>query len=143
VVKDWRVDVHYNIPLSRPAASREEKVSTNFDLCNARHHSSEIFADGQIAARQFLQCADACSAVIDRAEFVHVQPVSQLACIDPVILVPLIVILGKVSVREISTVVVARACLWKCEKFEFADRLHWRRQASRGHEYVPLTLDVY
>jgi len=57
--------------------------------------------------------------------------------------VPLIVTLGKVSVREISTVVVARACLWKCEKFEFADRLHWRRQASRGHEYVPLTLDVY
>src|SRR6266550_4946041 len=55
----------------------------------------------------------------------------------------LIVTLGKVSVREISTVVVARACLWKCEKFEFADRLHWRRQASRGHEYVPLTLDVY
>jgi hypothetical protein len=32
-----------------------------------------------------------------------------------------------------------RACLWKCEKFEFADRLHCRRQASRGHEYVPLT----
>jgi len=46
VVKDWRVDVHYNIPLSRPAASREEKVSTNFDLCNARHHPSQILADG-------------------------------------------------------------------------------------------------
>jgi site-specific DNA recombinase len=41
VVKDWRVDVHYNIPLSRPAASREEKVSTNFDLCNARHESAQ------------------------------------------------------------------------------------------------------
>ena len=41
VVKDWRVDVHYNIPLSRPAAPREEKVSTNFDLCNARHASTE------------------------------------------------------------------------------------------------------
>jgi hypothetical protein len=41
VVKDWRVDVHYNIPLSRPATSREEKVSTNFDLCNARHASTE------------------------------------------------------------------------------------------------------
>src|SRR6516164_3428709 len=41
VVKDWRVDVHYNIPLSRPAAPREEKVSTNFDLCNARHESVE------------------------------------------------------------------------------------------------------
>src|SRR5437016_12234982 len=61
----------------------------------------------------------------------------------PCLHVPLIVTLGKVSVREISTVVVARACLWKCEKFGFADRLHWRRQASRGHEYVPLTLDVY
>jgi hypothetical protein len=59
------------------------------------------------------------------------------------ILPSLIVILGKVSVREISTVVVARACLWKCEKFEFADRLHWRRQASRGHEYLLPTLDVY
>ncbi len=41
VVKDWRVDVHYNIPLSRPAASKEEKVSTNFDLCNARHESAQ------------------------------------------------------------------------------------------------------
>ena len=41
VVKDWRVDVHYNISLSRPAASRGEKVSTNFDLCNARHESAE------------------------------------------------------------------------------------------------------
>ncbi len=26
VVKDWRVDVHYNIPLSRPATPREEKT---------------------------------------------------------------------------------------------------------------------
>ena len=43
VVKDWRVDVHYNIPLSRPAAPREEKVSTNFDLCNARHDTSESY----------------------------------------------------------------------------------------------------
>ena len=42
VVKDWRVDVHYNIPLSRPSAPREEKVSTNFDLCNARHHPSPL-----------------------------------------------------------------------------------------------------
>src|SRR6516162_5656507 len=47
VVKDWRVDVHYNIPLSRPAAPREEKVSTNFDLCNARHHPSEGDARSQ------------------------------------------------------------------------------------------------
>jgi len=41
VVRDWQVDVHYNIPLSRPAAPREEKVSTNFDLCNARHESTQ------------------------------------------------------------------------------------------------------
>src|SRR5487761_359855 len=41
VVRDRRVDVHYNIPLSRPAAPREEKVSTNFDLCNARHESDQ------------------------------------------------------------------------------------------------------
>jgi len=46
VVKDWRVDVHYNIPLSRPAAPREEKVSTNFDLCHARHDPNEILSDG-------------------------------------------------------------------------------------------------
>ena len=39
VVKDWRVDVHYNIPLSRPSRpSRplERGVSTNFDLCCER-----------------------------------------------------------------------------------------------------------
>src|SRR5215831_5851852 len=41
VVRDWRVDVHYNITLSRPAASRKEKVSTNFDLCNAHHESTQ------------------------------------------------------------------------------------------------------
>jgi len=41
VVRDWRVDVRYNIPLSRPAAPREEKVSTNFDLCNARNDAGE------------------------------------------------------------------------------------------------------
>ena len=56
VVKDWRVDVHYNITLSRPAASREEKVSTNFDLCNARHYAGEIFADGQITAGHLPVC---------------------------------------------------------------------------------------
>jgi site-specific DNA recombinase len=36
VVKDWRVDVHYNIPLSRPSAPTKQKVSTNLDLCCAR-----------------------------------------------------------------------------------------------------------
>jgi site-specific DNA recombinase len=54
VVRDWRVDVHYNIPLSRPAAPGEEKVSTNFDLCNARHDTRQIFRDRQIAATQLL-----------------------------------------------------------------------------------------
>jgi site-specific DNA recombinase len=36
VVKDWRVDVHYNIPLSRPSGPIEHGVSTNFDLCCER-----------------------------------------------------------------------------------------------------------
>jgi site-specific DNA recombinase len=68
VVKDWRVDVHYNIPLSRPAASREEKVSTNFDLCNARHHPRQILADRHITARQLPQRAQAPFSVVDRGE---------------------------------------------------------------------------
>jgi site-specific DNA recombinase len=54
VVKDWRVDVYYNIPLSRPAASREEKVSTNFDLCNARHES----AQGLVSELGYSLCGD-------------------------------------------------------------------------------------
>ena len=86
VVKDWRVDVHYNIPLSRPAAPREEKVSTNFDLCNARHHSSEIFADGQITPRQFLQRPDAMLPVIDRTKKIRAQQFGQLPGIDAVTL---------------------------------------------------------
>ncbi len=86
VVKDWRVDVHYNIPLSRPAASREEKVSTNFDLCNARHDSRDILGDGQITARQLLQRSQAVLSVVDRFNLVHVQLFSQLARIDPVTL---------------------------------------------------------
>jgi len=32
VVKDWRVDVHYNIPLPKPTPPPGEKVSTKFDL---------------------------------------------------------------------------------------------------------------
>ena len=38
VVNDWRVDVHYNIPLPKPTPTPEQKVSTKFDLrstCNA------------------------------------------------------------------------------------------------------------
>ena len=87
VVKDWRVDVHYNIPLSRPAAPREEKVSTNFDLCNARHDPSEIFGDGQITTHQFLQAARAVFPVIDGVEVIEAQQFGQAACVDLVILV--------------------------------------------------------
>ena len=32
VVNDWRVDVHYNIPLPRTTPTPEQKVSTKFDL---------------------------------------------------------------------------------------------------------------
>ena len=32
VVNDWRVDLHYNIPLPKPTPTPEEKVSTLFDL---------------------------------------------------------------------------------------------------------------
>ena len=32
VVKDWRVDVHYNIPLPKPAPPQQQKVSSKFDL---------------------------------------------------------------------------------------------------------------
>src|SRR6266508_3362904 len=32
VVNDWRVDVHYNIPLPKPTPTPEQKVSTKFDL---------------------------------------------------------------------------------------------------------------
>jgi hypothetical protein len=70
VVKDWRVDVHYNITLSRPAASREEKVSTNFDLCNARHDPRHIFDDGQITPGQLPQHAHAALAMVDRLQLV-------------------------------------------------------------------------
>jgi len=38
VVKDWRVDVHYDIPLPRPSHPIEQGVSTNFDLCYARQN---------------------------------------------------------------------------------------------------------
>jgi site-specific DNA recombinase len=86
VVKDWRVDVHYNISLSRPAASREEKVSTNFDLCNARHDPGEILDDGQITARQFLQGSQAVLPVIDRFDPLHIQQFRQLVGIDPITL---------------------------------------------------------
>ena len=89
VVKDWRVDVHYNITLSRPATSREEKVSTNFDLCNARHHPGEIFADRQITARQLLQRAYAIFSMVDRPEQSAPQQLGQLARIDLVTLAAL------------------------------------------------------
>jgi hypothetical protein len=86
VVRDWRVDVHYNIPLSRPAAPREEKVSTNLDLCNARHDPRQIFADGQISPGQFFHAAQALLSVIDRAEQIAAQKFGQLPRIDAVAL---------------------------------------------------------
>ena len=46
VVTDWRVEVHYNIPLSRPAAPMTQKVSTNFDLCCARQRLSRFSPRG-------------------------------------------------------------------------------------------------
>ena len=36
VIKDWRVDVHYTIPLPRSSQPAQQKVSTNFDLCRTR-----------------------------------------------------------------------------------------------------------
>ena len=35
VVNDWRVDVHYNIPLPKGTPTPEQKVSTKFDLRSA------------------------------------------------------------------------------------------------------------
>ena len=37
VVNDWRVDVHYNIPLPRPTPTPEQKVSTEFNLRSTCH----------------------------------------------------------------------------------------------------------
>src|SRR3984957_9612238 len=70
------------------------------DGLHPAHDACEIFADGQIAACQFPRCADAGSTVIDRAKLVHVQPVGQLAGIDPVILVPLSGILPRIAHHE-------------------------------------------
>jgi hypothetical protein len=87
VVKDWRVDVHYNIPLSRPAASREEKVSTNFDLCNARHHPRDIFSERQIAARHFPQRSQTGVVMKDGSQKIRAQQFGEFACIDAITLV--------------------------------------------------------
>src|SRR5260370_34174107 len=38
VIKNWRVDVHYNIPLPKP----ESKVSTQFDLRPVSHRSDGV-----------------------------------------------------------------------------------------------------
>jgi site-specific DNA recombinase len=43
VVNDWRVDLHYNIPLPKPAPTPGPKVSTKFDLrstCNIMRRAS-------------------------------------------------------------------------------------------------------
>src|SRR5216684_8871349 len=64
----------------------KRKVSTNFDLCNARHHPPEILGDRQITTGQFLQHAQAMFSVIHRTELAHVQQFGQLACVDAVAL---------------------------------------------------------
>ena len=57
VVKDWRVEVHYNIPLPRPSHPIEQGVSTNFDLC----------AHVRIALRSHTSC---CSSSVGCCFFV-------------------------------------------------------------------------
>jgi hypothetical protein len=52
----------------------------------SRFITPEILADRQVTAGHFLQHAQAMLSVIDRLDFVHVQQVGQLACIDPVTL---------------------------------------------------------
>ncbi len=42
VVKDWRADVHYKIPLPKPASPPDRKVSTQFDL---RSTCTEMYRD--------------------------------------------------------------------------------------------------
>jgi site-specific DNA recombinase len=42
VVKDWRVEVHYNIPLTRPSHPIEQEVSTNLDLCCERRTGGKL-----------------------------------------------------------------------------------------------------
>ena len=42
VVNEWKVDVHYNIPLPKPTPPLEQKLSTKFDLrstCNLMCYS--------------------------------------------------------------------------------------------------------
>jgi hypothetical protein len=65
--------LHYNIPLSRPAPPKEEKVSTNFDLCNARHDPGQILTDGQITPHQLLQSPQPMFAVIHRLQLAAAQ----------------------------------------------------------------------
>jgi site-specific DNA recombinase len=45
VIKDWRVDVHYNLPLPKPTPPPEPKVSTKFDLrstCNLTNKGGRV-----------------------------------------------------------------------------------------------------
>jgi site-specific DNA recombinase len=44
VVKDWRVEVHYNIPLPRSSPPMEKGLSTNFDLCCERRNDWQLQA---------------------------------------------------------------------------------------------------
>src|SRR2546422_3347999 len=48
VVNDWRVDVHYNIPLPRPTPTPEQKVSTKFDLRSTCRDECEVVSNVEL-----------------------------------------------------------------------------------------------
>jgi site-specific DNA recombinase len=48
VVNDWRVDVHYNIPLPRPTPTPEQKVSTKFDLRSTCLDECEVVSNVEL-----------------------------------------------------------------------------------------------
>jgi site-specific DNA recombinase len=51
IVKDWRVEVHYNIPLPRPSLPMGQGVSTNFGLCCERRDDREFQKSGKELGR--------------------------------------------------------------------------------------------
>ena len=61
---------------------------TAVDRLHPTHHPSEIFADGQVTARQFLQLPHSLLAVIHRTKHVRAQQLGQLPRIDAVTLAP-------------------------------------------------------
>src|SRR2546425_1707487 len=74
VVNDWRVDVHYNIPLPRPTPTPEQKVSTKFDLRSTCHRfcctaTGRCCTANPFAVREtpLLHCKFACCPAIAAA----------------------------------------------------------------------------